>query len=303
LNWNPIFVLPQWLEVWWQKLGSGGELYLGAVRQDREIIGIAPLLLKGKVASIIGSIDVCDYLDFIIVPGKEREFFTVLLDELRARGVSRLDLRLLHPKSTVLTHLAGIARGLGAEVVCQKEDISYELDLPADWEGYFPLLTTKQRHEVRRKLRRLLEAGKVDYRCPIVKEDIHNLMDTFLRLFTLSRKEKAGFMSKEMEDFFRTLAETTAQAGLLRIGILELEAKPVAITMGFDYNNTVYLYNSAYDPEYQSLSVGVLSKVLCIKESIQEGKKKFDFLKGNEVYKQHLGGKEVPLYSCLITVR
>jgi CelD/BcsL family acetyltransferase involved in cellulose biosynthesis len=128
-------------------------------------------------------------------------------------------------------------------------------------------------------------------------------MDTFLRLFTLSRKEKAGFMSKEMEDFFRTLAETTAQAGLLRIGILELEAKPVAMTMGFDYNNTVYLYNSAYDPEYQSLSVGVLSKVLCIKESIREGKKKFDFLKGNEVYKQHLGGKEVPLYSCLITVR
>jgi len=303
LNWNPIFVSPPWLDVWWRKLGAGGELHIVAIRQDREIIGIAPLLLRERVASFIGSIDVCDYLDFIIAPGKESEFFPVLLDELRVKGVNRLDLRLLHPESTVLTHLAGVARGLGAEVVCQKEDVSYELDLPDDWEGYFPLLTTKQRHEVRRKLRRLLEAGKVEYRCPVVRGDVHSLMDDFLRLFTLSQKEKAGFMSEKMEDFFRALAETMAQAGLLRIGVLELEAKPVAMTMGFDYNNIVYLYNSAYDPEYQSLSVGVLSKVLCIKASIEEGKKKFDFLKGNEVYKQHLGGKEVPLYSCIITVR
>jgi CelD/BcsL family acetyltransferase involved in cellulose biosynthesis len=49
--------------------------------------------------------------------------------------------------------------------------------------------------------------------------------------------------------------------------------------------------------------VGLLCKVLCIKESIQEGKKRFDFLKGAETYKYHLGGGEVPLYSCQITIK
>ena len=72
--------------------------------------------------------------------------------------------------------------------------------------------------------------------------------------------------------------------------------------MGFDYNDKMYLYNSAYDPQYDSLSAGLLCKILCIQESIQEGRKVFDFLKGNETYKRQLGGKEIPLYRCQITI-
>jgi len=77
----------------------------------------------------------------------------------------------------------------------------------------------------------------------------------------------------------------------------------VAMIVGFDYNDAMYLYNSAYDPQYNSLSVGLLCKVLCIKESIQEGKKRFDFLKGDETYKYQLGGRKVPLYRCQITIK
>ena len=75
------------------------------------------------------------------------------------------------------------------------------------------------------------------------------------------------------------------------------------MVMGFDYNDSVYLYNSGYDPRYSSLSVGLLSKVLLIKDSIQRGRKRFDFLKGSEPYKYHLSGKEVPLSSCQITIK
>ncbi|GAJ14899.1 unnamed protein product, partial [marine sediment metagenome] len=90
---------------------------------------------------------------------------------------------------------------------------------------------------------------------------------------------------------------------LLKLGILELDTVPTAMVMCFDYDDCMYLYNSAYNPQYNSLSVGLLCKVLCIKESIQEGKKRFDFLKGDETYKYHLGGEEVPLYSCQITIK
>ncbi len=74
------------------------------------------------------------------------------------------------------------------------------------------------------------------------------------------------------------------------------------MTMGFDYDGSHYLYNSAYDPQFGYLSVGLLCKVLCLKESIEKGKKKWNFLKGGEPYKYQLGGQEVPLYSCQITV-
>ena len=303
LKWNSIFVLPAWLKVWWQELGAGAELHLDAIRQEKEVIGIAPLLVREGRASLIGSADVCDYLDFVIAPGREKDFFNLLLDDLRQKGVNHLDLRPLRPDSTVLTSLASIAQNRGHEVLCHPEDVSLELDLPSTWEEYLAILTAKQRHEVRRKLRRLWEAGNVEHRCVEVGREVGNYLDIFLKLFSLSRDEKASFMNPKMESFFRSLAKAMAEIGLLRFGIIELGKQPVAMTMGFDYNDSHYLYNSAYDPQYNSLSVGLLCKVLCIKESIREGKKRFDFLKGDETYKYQLGGREIPLYSCQITIK
>ena len=303
LRWNSIFVLPTWLKVWWQEFGSGSELYLRAIRQGEKTIGIAPLLVREGVASIIGSADVCDYLDFVVAPGMERDFFNVLLDDLKQKNISHIDLRPLRPDSTVLTNLVGIAQNQGHEVLCHPEDVSVELDLPSVWEEYLAILTTKQRHEVRRKLRRLSEAGKVDYYFVKDSAAVNNAMDTFLKMFSESRKDKATFLTARMESFLRSLADTMDKAGLLRLGILELDTVPAAMIICFDYNDCVYLYNSGYDPQYNALSVGLLCKVLCIKESIQEGKKRFDFLKGGETYKYQLGGREVPLYRCQITIK
>ena len=303
LKWDTLFVLPSWLEVWWQTFGSRTQLYLRAVRQRRKIIGIAPLLVKEKTASIIGSVDVCDYLDFIVSPGMEKEFFNILLDDLGQKGISQLDLKPVRPDSTVLTNLVALAKQRQYEVLCQEEGVSVELDLPSTWDEYLTMLTKKQRHEVKRKLRRLWKADNVDYRCVKVSQDVRSFLDTFLKLFSLSQEDKANFMTTQMESFFRSLAEAMAKIGLLRAGILEVDELPVAMILGFDYNNVMYLYNSAYDPNYSYLSVGLLSKVLCIKESIQRGNKKWDFLKGGEPYKYHIGGKEIPLYACQIKIK
>jgi len=277
-------------------------MYLATVRQGEEIIGIAPLLVIEGRASIIGSADVCDYLDFVVAPGMERDFFSVLLDDLRKKGISQLDLRSLRPDSTVLTDLVGVAHNRGHEVLCHPEDVSLELDLPSTWDEYLATLSKKQRHEVRRKLRRLWEAGNVEHRCVEVGREVADYMDTFLKLFSLSREEKANFMTPGMESFFRLLAEAMAEIGLLRFGIIELDTVPVAMTIGFDYNDSHYLYNSAYDPQFEYLSVGLLCKVLCLKESIERGRKKWDFLRGGEAYKYQLGGQEIPLYSCQIVI-
>ncbi len=302
LKWGSVFVLPPWLEVWWRVFQPGTELYLAAVREQSDIIGIVPLQVRGKEASFIGSPDVCDYQDFIVVPGKEKAFFNVLLDDLKQRGISQLSLKPLRPDSMVMTSLIEVARNWGFEVLCREEEVSVEMDLPSTWEEYLESLDRKQRHEVRRKLRRLWKAGDVVYRCQEVgSPQVDGLMDTFLRLFTLSREEKAEFLTAQMELFFRSLAKAMAELKLLRFGILEVEKATVAMTMGFDYNGAMYLYNSGYNPEYDSLSVGLLSKVLCIQESIQQGRKKWDFLKGAEKYKYQLGGKEIPLYNCQIT--
>ncbi len=291
------------MRVWWQAFGSDAELYLRAVRQGEKIIGIAPLLIRGETASFIGSADICDYLDFIVAPGMERDFFSALLDDLGQQGIGQLDLRPVRADSTVLIHLTAAARERQYDVLCHESGASVELNLPSSWDDYLAALSTKQRHEVRRKLRRLWESDKVEYHCQELRHGVGDFMDTFLELFSKSRGEKSSFMTASMESFFRSLAGAMAETGILRVGVLKLDSRPVAVVMGFDYRDAVYLYNSAYDPDYRHLSVGLLSKVLCIKDSIQQGRKKWDFLGGRESYKYHLGGKEVPLYDCRIRVR
>lgn len=303
LKWGSVFVLPPWLKVWWQEFRPETELSLSVVRRDKKVVGIAPLQLRDGKASFVGNADVCDYLDFIIAPGEETDFFNTLLDDLQQRGINNLDLGHLRPDSAAATSLVAIAQSRKYEILLQAEEVTLELALPSTWEGYLAVLTKKQRHEVRRKLRRLYEAGNVTYLyIQAGQEEASGLTDTFLKLFSLSYGEKANFMTPRMESFFRSLAEAMAGVGLLRFGILELDKLPVAMVMGFDYNDTMYLYNSAYDPRYDYLSAGLLSKILYIEGSIKLGRGKFDFLKGAEEYKYRLGGKEIPLYNCRIAI-
>ena len=303
LRWSCIFALPPWLEIWWREFGSEGDLYLCAPRQGGAVVGIAPLFIKDEEAFFIGSDDVCDCLDFIVAPGREHDFFNILLDDLREREISLLRLNALRPDSTVLTYLVGIARDRGYGVSCAVEDVSLELNLPSTWEEYLGMLNQKQRHEVRRKLRRIREAGKVNYRTVEDSVDVPDAMDLFLRLFRQSRGDKATFMTPQRESFFRSLAKAMAQARLLRLGIVELESLPIAVVMCFDYNDRVSLYNSGYDPQYGSLSAGLISKILSIKDSIERGRETFDFLKGSEDYKYRLGGREIPIHACRIALK
>jgi CelD/BcsL family acetyltransferase involved in cellulose biosynthesis len=300
LEWDCLFVLPGWMKVWWSVFNNGAASLLSAVRDKDKIIGIAPLMVQGEEARFLGDPDVCDYQDFIVAPGREQEFFEALLNHLRQEGISRLDLNTIRADSKLLDEFVRVGENLKCEISCDPEDVTFELDLPATWDDFLGKLTGKQRHELRRKLRRLHEAAEVNYRVVESFEEVMDEMETFLALFGLSRSDKAAFMTGQMATYFRSLAETMAREKLLKLYFLELDGTPAAAVMCFDYNSTVYLYNNGYDGRFSSLSVGLLSKVLNIKESIQRGKKKYDFLKGTEEYKHRLGGKPVPLYRCRV---
>jgi CelD/BcsL family acetyltransferase involved in cellulose biosynthesis len=298
LNWESVFVLPRWLEVWWQTFGEGSKLYLFDVKENGNIIGIAPLMVKEGNASFIGSADVCDYMDFAVAPRKAPAFFTAVLDKLKKDGIKELFLESLRHDSTAMACLVDLAKDKGYEVTVTRENVSLDLDLPPTWDEYLKILSPKQRRETGRRFRRLEEEGDVNYR--IVESAEPEVLDIFFRLMRVSRKDKVAFMTPQMESFFRALAQTMAEARMLRLGILEISAKPVAAVMCFDYNDKVYLYNSGYDPAYGYVSVGLLSKLLSIKDSIERGRKVYDFLKGAEEYKYRLGGREIPIYSCRI---
>ena len=296
LNWDCLFMLPPWITPWLQHFGAGREPHIYKVSSADGLLGIAPLLVSGGKASLIGSADVCDYLDFIVAPGRQKDFFSALVIHLRRQGIAALDLGPLRPDSAAQAYFGG--RGS-----CSQEDISYELMLPPDWDAYLRGLTVQQRHEVRRKLRRLQEAGRFAYRIVDDPDAIDAAMDMFLHLFMISRPDKRAFMTAAMEAFFRSLARSMADCGLLQLGFLDIDGAPAAAVMCFEYSGTVYLYNSGFDPRFRHLNAGFLCKVLSIRDSIEAGGKIYDFLKGAEIYKHRLGGAPAPLQRCSVLLQ
>ena len=300
LRWNCLFVLPVWLKTWWDSFGRSDALYLLSVGHEGRTIGIAPLQRKDNTVRLIGDENVCDHLDFIVAPQKSAKFYRILLKYLKQDGVQRLELESVRQDSSVMTQLLPMAEKAGCQISNVGNDISYELSLPGSWDDYLTILSGKERHEIRRKLRRLYEAGQISYRLVDDAFSVKKEMETFLELFRSNRSDKAEFMSDRMVSFFRGLSEALNEAQILKLFFLDLDERPVAATMCFNYHSTMYLYNNGYDKRFGSLSPGLLGKVLSIKESIHSGKKTYDFLKGAEVYKRRLGGQPIQLYRCLI---
>jgi CelD/BcsL family acetyltransferase involved in cellulose biosynthesis len=232
LKWECLFVLPAWLEVWWSSFGEGLDPYICTIRNEEELIGIAPLLVEEGKARFIGSPDVCDYQDFVVAPGKEEEFFPVLIEHLSREGITQLDLGHVRPDSTVLTGLASVAKLKDLEFSRYQEAVSFELELPATWDEFLQRLTGKHRHEIRRKLRRLHEAAHIEYRLVEDVKGVKREMDTFLKLFESSRSDKAVFMTDQMAFFFRSLAEPLAEANITKLFFLDLDGIPFTTMVG-----------------------------------------------------------------------
>lgn len=296
-----VFSTPQWQQIWWEELGQGKELQLLSVRHQGTLVGVAPLAEEDGVLSFGGGLDVCDYLDFIVAEGQESEVFSSLWNWLSGHDWHKLDLHSLRQGSPTLQLLADLARTVGCQVEVTQENVCPRLELPATWEEYLTSLSKKDRHELRRKMRRLTGAGDIRfYHSDRQGEGLAQDLEDFLRLHRQSREEKAVFMSPIMERFFRAISEAFVPTQVQRIYFLEIDGVRAASTICFDYADELALYNSGYDLSYASLSVGLLLKALCLKDAILEGKRAFDFLRGDEPYKYDLGGADVSLYRCTI---
>ena len=298
---NHIFLTSRWQKAWWQVFGNDYELVLLSVYDDSKLVGVAPIKREDGKFSFIGSSDVCDYMDFIARQGWEDYVFPRLLDYLEPLEWNSIELDSLLPQSLALKYLVPLARQRGYQVETKQTNVSPQLLLPPVWEHYLALLTTKDRHELRRKLRRLEQTQSANYITVTDRENLRQAMDSFFKLFQLSGADKANFMTDKKREFFTTMVSLLAETGNIRLSFLEIEGTRVSAALCFDYNYDIYLYNSAYDPAYLALSVSLLLEAFCIRNAIDNGKKRFDFLSGNEPYKHDLGGLDVPIYQCLMS--
>ena len=107
------FLHPAWQQVWLDEFQGDRDLLLYAVRDGNTLTGVAPLLRDGDTLSFIGHHSICDYMDFIVAPGRGRDVFSALLATLVDEEWSKIELRGLRDGSATLEDLPAVAEAAG----------------------------------------------------------------------------------------------------------------------------------------------------------------------------------------------
>jgi CelD/BcsL family acetyltransferase involved in cellulose biosynthesis len=277
----------------WFRAFAPGPLHLLAAQDGTgDWVGLLPLYQAessdGPVLSLVGGTDVTDYLDLIAVAGREEEVWKAMLPALADLGWRALDLRPVPAASPTPGLLKTLGPSAGLACRIDVEERCPVIELADTWEGYLAALSGKDRHELRRKIRRA-QAGSPRIEVARDAASMASLMDGFVALHRLSKVGKARFMDEAMETFFRDLGRVLADAGLAALWMLWLEDRPAAALFCLEQAGSVSLYNSGFDPEARAMSPGVVLIARTIEDAIARGFRRYDFLRGEEPYKYGFG--------------
>lgn len=294
---NNIFLTSTWQENWWQSLGiQDHKLMLIKISLDSFVIGIAPLVKHDGIVTFLGGTDVADVHDFVVRRGFEEPFYEALTSYLDDQDWREIRLESLEANSDTISSLEYWGQNTGYTVDKILEDELVGVTLPSTWDDYLEGLRKKDRHELRRKFRKL--EGEVDYHVEELQSvmEISDSIEDFLSLMAQSRDEKAAFLTDDRVAFFRSMALNMSIQGYLRLFFMVVNGTRTSAAVCFDYNNTLSLYNSGHDTSYSNLGTGFLLKATCLKTAIENGRNYYDMLRGSEPYKYHLGGVGRQLY-------
>jgi CelD/BcsL family acetyltransferase involved in cellulose biosynthesis len=297
------FLRFEYLNSWWEYLG-GGEwkeaelLIICARREDDQLIGLAPLFLTKNPAGeptlmMIGSIEISDYLDFIVHEDEVEAFtFELLhyLEDFHDPAWESLDLYNLPESSPTLAALKTAANQLGWSYEEQKLQPCPYIPLKGDWELYLQGIDKKQRHEIRRKIRRAEESeALVSWYIVSEAETLDQEINDFLALMA-NDPNKARFLDIAMQKQMRSIIQAAFTAGWLQLAFLIIGGKKAACYLNFDFAGYIWVYNSGLDNQFRELSPGWVLLGYLLKWANENGREIFDLMRGSEDYKYRFGG-------------
>lgn len=296
-----VFAYPEWNRAWWEEFNTGKELHLLTIRNGADAVGIVPLYRKvdgeRRILRFVGGIDLTDYLGPICSPDARDDVADAFVGWLANTDVGwdEFDAHNMPVPLGFADHLVERADARGFSFTIDQEETSAVLPLPGSWDEYLDGLGSKDRHELRRKRRRLARDHPDAVVRSVTDESFEFDLKTFVEMHREAGGHKGRFMRPDVTTFFERIGRVGLAKGWLRMDVLEVASKAIAMTFGFQIERKFYLYNSAYEPATARLSPGLVLTSKLVERAIAEGLELFDFLRGSERYKSQLGATPVPL--------
>ncbi len=260
---------------------------------------IAPIAIKDNIAYFCGSKDVFDFHNLIYDKNINNQSIKLIIDHLLIYDkVLKIELNSIIQKSHLHDCLINLQDDYDIEFV--DEDVSPGISLPDSFDEYLSNLTKKNRHEIRRKIRKF----EKNFELKIINanhENVDKLLLEFIRLMKLN-PEKKLFLNQDRVNFMSKIIKYSVLEGRGELNFIEINKDLVSTSFAFKNKEKLFVYNSGFNNDYSEYSVGLINHVYNIKNKIKTYNY-IDFLRGDEEYKYRIGCEDRKLLTINIKVK
>jgi len=215
-------------------------------------------------------------------------------------------LRCIDPAGDALAAALGaLEMSHGWTLNLEREDVcpvvTFADGIGSDVQAYLDTLGKKERHEIRRKVRRAESVGEI-----ALTDSIDPLADleSFIELHQKRWGDRGLFPDTpggaQSRVLFRRLFELFGVDGPLRLAFLSVGGRRIAAGVHFETPDGILYYNAGVDPDARDLSPGVLMVYAYVVRALAAGVRRMDFLRGDEPYKYEWGAVDEPIQRLLL---
>lgn len=298
-----VFQTFAWCQSWLES--KAVEPFVVTVKEKNRTVALAPLCRQkqyfGLPLTVIKFMATgpADYGGFIFAE-KEVTDFNWLFKALKSENWDCLDLHQLNEK-TIKKVIADLPAKLSWLKVEQEPCLV--LALPTTYEAFLASLSKKFKNNLLYAYRRLQREHQVEVKFVQKQTELNAHLNNFFSLHQRrwqKRKMPGLFFTAKNRNFHLKLAKKLLEEERLLLAELTADQTPIASLYGFKFKETVYYYLGGFDPNWSKHSPLSLLLLEVIKQSIEQGYKSFDFLRGREAYKEKWGATALPLFRLII---
>lgn len=279
--------------------------------EDGEWLAIAPFCVDRKTSKLVrklrflGSGRACsDYLGLIADGQYLREFSESVADwlteNIRPGGplgkIDVIELEGACPDDEPIHYFFELLKASGFRSQTIPIEGCWALDLPESWDELNSAVGKKLRRKTKKALKRLADP---DTEILTTHEtDLDELWPLFVNLHQ-ERREMLGqpgcFADSDFDKFLFSATRGLIEQGKGELVVIKYQGDPLGAFLLLNDGHTVYMYQSGMSTKHLKLEPGYQAAVLTIQRSIEQGFKRFDFLRGDEPYKSRWLTERIPL--------
>jgi CelD/BcsL family acetyltransferase involved in cellulose biosynthesis len=291
------FSSPGWARAWWPHWAGDARALVLVAYDGEDPVALAPFFLvrRGPLRLLrgVGTI-VGNYWDVLARPDVRgpatRAVVHALSDHRRAWDALVLD-RL--PEGSVAEQ-AVLASNLPLRR--RRPIAAVARELPDSFDAFLASLPRKRRSKLRKHLRRIDE-GDLERHQVSDPAALPAAIERWQALRAAWWRERGEDMlaehgSERFREFMLAAARELVPAGLMVVHELRLDGEVVGVSVDLQDERTFYYWLHGFDPAIRALGPGTIHICASIRDSIEAGRRCYDFMVGQEPYKYEYGASD-----------